>query len=88
MVDLDTEENQNVMETLRGKVRAKLKNAKVMLLFPFLFSDLLFTAIFIITDFSLSKKSENSALIYSSLNHKIFKFFSMLFFFKPKAKKS
>ncbi|XP_041601165.1 protein CC2D2B isoform X2 [Vulpes lagopus] len=27
--DLDAEENQNVIETLRGKVREKLKNAKI-----------------------------------------------------------
>ncbi|XP_047410349.1 protein CC2D2B [Sciurus carolinensis] len=27
--DLDTEENQNIIETLRGKVREKLKNAKI-----------------------------------------------------------
>lgn len=88
LVDLDAEENQNVIEMSRGKVREKLKNVQVMLLFSFLFSDLLFTAICIIIDFSLSKKSENSALIYSSLNPNIFKFFSMSFFFKPKAKKS
>uniref|UniRef100_A0A8I3PRD2 DUF5523 domain-containing protein n=1 Tax=Canis lupus familiaris TaxID=9615 RepID=A0A8I3PRD2_CANLF len=29
LIDLDAEENQNVIETLRGKVREKLKNAKI-----------------------------------------------------------
>lgn len=33
LIDLDAEENQNIIETLRGKVREKLKNAKVMLFF-------------------------------------------------------
>uniref|UniRef100_A0A452DVZ6 DUF5523 domain-containing protein n=1 Tax=Capra hircus TaxID=9925 RepID=A0A452DVZ6_CAPHI len=40
---LNVEENRNIIESLRGKVREKLKNAKVMLIFfSFSFSNLLF----------------------------------------------
>lgn len=35
MTDLNAEENQNRIKTLKGKVREKLKNAKVMLTFFF-----------------------------------------------------
>lgn len=62
LTDLDAEENQNIIETLRGKVREKLKNAKVMLIYSFLFSNLLFTCNMYHNKLLFVKKEPKSSL--------------------------
>uniref|UniRef100_A0A8C9USF2 DUF5523 domain-containing protein n=1 Tax=Spermophilus dauricus TaxID=99837 RepID=A0A8C9USF2_SPEDA len=82
--ELDTEENQNIIETLRGKVREKLKNAKVRF---FKFSCFFFfkcTTEVLLDDglsFFILSGEEGSALDQSSeqksVNDSYFKHFSL-----------
>lgn len=60
-LDLDAEENRNITKTLRGKVREKLKNAKVMLLIALsCFQNDVISGTWIIINFFFNVKKEQT----------------------------
>uniref|UniRef100_A0A2K5CW70 DUF5523 domain-containing protein n=1 Tax=Aotus nancymaae TaxID=37293 RepID=A0A2K5CW70_AOTNA len=78
--DLDAEENQNVVKTLRGKVRGKQKHSKVMLFKISCFQSYYLNETYSTIKFSLSKEislDESLSFFILSVNHSYPKCFSL-----------